>query len=89
VKRREVEGESCSICLEGFGVGGVGDGDTEGEGEGDGDGKEALEWCKMGCGKNVHGKCFAKWKEECVERGREVRCTDCRTGWVEECECAV
>jgi hypothetical protein len=75
VKRKDREGESCSICLDGF------------EEDGEGDAKGALEWCKMGCGKNVHRECFESWRNECLKGKMEVRCTDCRTAWFDGCQC--
>jgi hypothetical protein len=44
-------------------------------------------WCKAGCGKSVHEKCFEGWRREREGRGREATCTDCRAVWVDECAC--
>jgi hypothetical protein len=71
VCRREVSG-NCSVCQE----------DLKED-----DGEHALSWCKAGCGRSVHQDCFESWRKECVGSGRAATCTDCRTVWVDECEC--
>lgn len=50
--------------------------------------EEELEWCKDGCGHNVHKQCQDAWANQCAESDRGANCTMCRTEWSVECGCS-
>jgi hypothetical protein len=75
VRRQEVEGE-CSICRQDLRPN-----------EQDALVPPVLSWCKSGCGRSVHQECFESWQEAFGVYGWSATCTDCRTVWVDECEC--
>ena len=49
--------------------------------------KSELQWCKDGCGNNIHAECMETWTANRVAHGREASCTMCRAEWTSECSC--
>ena len=70
VPRRELseeEGEPCPICYEEL---------TPEDEEGD-----TLDWCRKGCGKNVHRRCLAMLAEHSASVNKPLTCPLCRSDW--------
>ncbi len=40
-----------------------------------------LEWCKYGCGRNLHAKCLDEWRLKRPNKLGPVECVLCRTDW--------
>lgn len=62
---------SCPVCREDMGDAAVNE----------------LQWCKDGCGQNVHKACMDTWTEHCNADAEMARCTMCRAEWVSSCSC--
>lgn len=42
---------------------------------------DAIMWCRMGCGNNVHSSCLKVWGRHRISIGEEVTCPYCRAEW--------
>lgn len=51
------------------------------------DDERELQWCKDGCGQNVHRECMDAWGAHCVANASNASCTMCRAEWSSACSC--